>query len=152
MSFSVELELHDAIRRPDSVGNFLSYRQILPPDPASAGEPTREPAAHTVRRGVRPASSGWAGSGLGRFIRASGRLSPLASTHRFRKSSQLFAQRLRPIWARTYYEHSFHGQRGFAMAGNLKKFVNPRFIKTIDLTLMKSLLARHEGEFTSFLL
>lgn len=36
------------------------------------------------------------------------------------------------------------------MAGNLKKFVNPRFIKTIDLPLMKALLARHEGEFTSF--
>lgn len=36
------------------------------------------------------------------------------------------------------------------MAGNLKKFVNPRFIKTIDLILMKALLARHEGEFTSF--
>jgi hypothetical protein len=44
----------------------------------------------------------------------------------------------------------FMGKRGFAMAGNLKKFVNPRFIKTIDLILMKALLARHEGEFTSF--
>jgi hypothetical protein len=36
------------------------------------------------------------------------------------------------------------------MAGNLKKFVNPRFIKTIDLTLMKALLARHAGKFTGF--
>lgn len=36
------------------------------------------------------------------------------------------------------------------MAGNLKKFVNPRFIKTIDLSLMKALLARHEGKFTDF--
>ncbi|KMK65967.1 hypothetical protein [Puniceibacterium sp. IMCC21224] len=36
------------------------------------------------------------------------------------------------------------------MAGNLKKFVNPRFIKTIDLILMKALLVRHEGNFTSF--
>lgn len=36
------------------------------------------------------------------------------------------------------------------MAGNLKKFVNPRFIKTIDLTLMKALLARHAGNFTRF--
>ena len=38
------------------------------------------------------------------------------------------------------------------MAGNLKKFVNPRFIKTIDLILMKALLARHEGKFTEFTL
>ena len=38
------------------------------------------------------------------------------------------------------------------MAGNLKKFVNPRFIKTIDLMLMKALLARHEGKFTEFTL
>jgi len=36
------------------------------------------------------------------------------------------------------------------MAGNLKKFVNPRFIKTIDMELMKALLARHEGKFTDF--
>ena len=36
------------------------------------------------------------------------------------------------------------------MAGNLKKFVNPRFIKTIDLALMKPLLARHEGKYKSF--
>ncbi len=36
------------------------------------------------------------------------------------------------------------------MAGNLKKFVNPRFIKTIDLVLMKALLARHEGKFNDF--
>ena len=36
------------------------------------------------------------------------------------------------------------------MAGNLKKFVNPRFIKTIDLALMKPLLARHEGSYKSF--
>jgi hypothetical protein len=33
------------------------------------------------------------------------------------------------------------------VAGNLKKFVNPRFIKTIDLTLMRALLARHDGKF-----
>lgn len=38
------------------------------------------------------------------------------------------------------------------MAGNLKKFVNPRFIKTIDLEYMKLLLARHEGYFTEFTL
>lgn len=38
------------------------------------------------------------------------------------------------------------------MAGNLKKFVNPRFIKTIDLELMKTLLARHEGQFSDFTL
>ena len=36
------------------------------------------------------------------------------------------------------------------MAGNLKKFVNPRFIKTIDLALMKTLLARHEGKYKGF--
>jgi hypothetical protein len=36
------------------------------------------------------------------------------------------------------------------MAGNLKKFVNPRFIKTIDLALMKALFARHEDAFTTF--
>ena len=36
------------------------------------------------------------------------------------------------------------------MAGNLKKFVNPRFIKTIDLTLMRALLARHDGKFKGF--
>ena len=36
------------------------------------------------------------------------------------------------------------------MAGNLKKFINPRFIKTIDLALMKALLARHETDFTGF--
>ena len=36
------------------------------------------------------------------------------------------------------------------MAGNLKKFVNPRFIKTIDLTLMRALLARHDGKFNGF--
>lgn len=36
------------------------------------------------------------------------------------------------------------------MAGNLKKFVNPRFIKTVDLPLMKTLLARHEGKFKGF--
>jgi len=36
------------------------------------------------------------------------------------------------------------------VAGNLKKFVNPRFIKTIDLALMKSLLARHEGKYEGF--
>lgn len=34
------------------------------------------------------------------------------------------------------------------MAGNLKKFVNPRFIKTIDLDYMRRLLARHEGQYT----
>jgi hypothetical protein len=36
------------------------------------------------------------------------------------------------------------------MAGNLKKFVNPRFIKTVDLPLMKALLARHDGKFKGF--
>lgn len=36
------------------------------------------------------------------------------------------------------------------MSGNLKKFVNPRFIKTINLALMKQLLARHQGEYKSF--
>lgn len=36
------------------------------------------------------------------------------------------------------------------MAGNLKKFVNPRFIKTIDFALMKPLLARHEGKYKGF--
>ena len=36
------------------------------------------------------------------------------------------------------------------MAGNWKKFVNPRFIKTIDLALMKPLLARHEGKYKGF--
>jgi hypothetical protein len=36
------------------------------------------------------------------------------------------------------------------VAGNLKKFVNPRFIKTIDMALMKSLLARHEGKYKGF--
>jgi len=36
------------------------------------------------------------------------------------------------------------------VAGNLKKFVNPRFIKTIDLTLMRALLARHDGKFKGF--
>ena len=36
------------------------------------------------------------------------------------------------------------------MAGNLKKFVNPRFIKTIDLALMKPLLARHAGKYKGF--
>ena len=41
-------------------------------------------------------------------------------------------------------------ERGFVVAGNLKKFVNPRFIKTIDLALMKPLLARHEGKYKGF--
>ena len=36
------------------------------------------------------------------------------------------------------------------MAGNLKKFVKPRFIKTVDLPLMKALLARHAGKYRSF--
>lgn len=36
------------------------------------------------------------------------------------------------------------------MAANLKKFVNPRFIKTIDLPLMQRLLGRHETEFIGF--
>ncbi|MGR3593064.1 MAG: hypothetical protein ACU0B9_07115 [Limimaricola soesokkakensis] len=36
------------------------------------------------------------------------------------------------------------------MAGNLKKFINPRFLKTIDLGLMKQLLARHEEDITQF--
>ena len=36
------------------------------------------------------------------------------------------------------------------MAGNLKKFVNPRFIKTIDMTLMKALLLRHDDKFKGF--
>ena len=36
------------------------------------------------------------------------------------------------------------------MAGNLQKFVNPRFIKTIDMTLMKALLLRHDGKFKGF--
>jgi len=36
------------------------------------------------------------------------------------------------------------------MAGNLKKFVNPRFIKTIDLELIKTLLLRHNSEFNRF--
>jgi hypothetical protein len=30
------------------------------------------------------------------------------------------------------------------MAKNLKKFVNPEFLNTIDLTLMRRLLERHE--------
>ncbi len=38
------------------------------------------------------------------------------------------------------------------MAGNLKKFVNPRFIKTIDLEYMRRLLGRHEGQYTGFTL
>lgn len=36
------------------------------------------------------------------------------------------------------------------MASNLKKFVNPRFIKTIDLTVMKLLMERHAGEYIGF--
>lgn len=36
------------------------------------------------------------------------------------------------------------------MAANLKKFVNPRFIKTIDLLLMQRLLGRHETGFIGF--
>ena len=36
------------------------------------------------------------------------------------------------------------------MAGNLKKFVNPRFIRTVDLLLIKSLLGRHDGKFKGF--
>jgi len=36
------------------------------------------------------------------------------------------------------------------VAGNLQKFVNPRFIKTIDVTLMKALLLRHDGKFKGF--
>lgn len=36
------------------------------------------------------------------------------------------------------------------MAANLKKFVNPRFITTIDLSFMQRLLARHEKEFIDF--
>lgn len=32
------------------------------------------------------------------------------------------------------------------MAGNLKKFINPRFLKTIDLELMHALFARHAGD------
>jgi hypothetical protein len=34
MRFSGELELHDGIGRPESVGEFLQYRQILRPHPA----------------------------------------------------------------------------------------------------------------------
>lgn len=36
------------------------------------------------------------------------------------------------------------------MAGNLQKFINPRFIKTIDLALIKELLARHKADFAEF--
>lgn len=36
------------------------------------------------------------------------------------------------------------------MSKNLKKFVNPKFIKTVDLGLMKRLLARHEGQLAGF--
>jgi hypothetical protein len=36
------------------------------------------------------------------------------------------------------------------VAGNLQKFVNPRFIKTIDMTLMKALQLRHDGKFKGF--
>lgn len=36
------------------------------------------------------------------------------------------------------------------MAGNLKKFINPRFIKTIDLRLMNTLLARHKDKLNDF--
>ena len=61
MHFSGELELHDAMRRPDSVGYFLQFRQILPPDHASVIEPAREPAGRTARRGVLRASSGRVG-------------------------------------------------------------------------------------------
>ena len=58
MRFSCELELHDAIRRPDSVGNFLQYRQILPPGPVCATGPAQGPAGRTIRRDVPLASSG----------------------------------------------------------------------------------------------
>lgn len=38
------------------------------------------------------------------------------------------------------------------MAGNLKKFVNPRFVKTIDLALIKALLSRHVDTLKGFAL
>ena len=61
MRFSGELELHDAIGLPESVGNFLQFRQILPFHPAT--EPTRAPANRIARRGVLRVSSGRAGTG-----------------------------------------------------------------------------------------
>lgn len=36
------------------------------------------------------------------------------------------------------------------MAGNMRKFVNRRFLEMINLDLMKRLLARHEGKYTGF--
>lgn len=36
------------------------------------------------------------------------------------------------------------------MAGNLKKFVNPRFIKTINLPTIKRLMVRHDYDYTGF--
>ena len=36
------------------------------------------------------------------------------------------------------------------MSGNLKKFVNPKFTKTVDLQLMRRLLARHEPGLPEF--
>lgn len=38
------------------------------------------------------------------------------------------------------------------MAGNLRKFVNPRFVKTIDLALMRTLLGRHSADLHAFTL
>ena len=61
MKFSGELELHDAIRRPDSVGYFLQFRQILPLDNASATAPAQELTGRIARRGVLRASSGRVG-------------------------------------------------------------------------------------------
>lgn len=62
------------------------------------------------------------------------------------------AEKVEESTKRTYQERLFSHQRGFVVASNLKKFVNPRFIKTISLELVKALLMRHEGKYQSFTL
>ena len=65
MHFSVELELHDGIGRANSVGNFLQYRQILRPSPATGTEPARGPAGRTAQHVALLASSGRAAADWG---------------------------------------------------------------------------------------
>src|SRR5690606_8927400 len=57
MRSPLELELHDGIGWPESVGEFLRYSRALSRARASAAEPIRAPEDHTIRRGVRSGST-----------------------------------------------------------------------------------------------
>ena len=65
MRFSGELELHDGIGRPESVGEFLQYRQKVRRFPAAATGPAQAPADRTAPRAVLWGSSGRAAGDWG---------------------------------------------------------------------------------------